>query len=108
MLYIFREDDEIIGAVDGPEIDMLAAFQAWEVENINAGPRPVGLGLQEQHELRSWYATRKGLIEKLHEKYGSIPQQGLTGLWMKVVVKDLKYVARKEFADVTVYPKGVV
>jgi len=93
MLYIFQNEGEVVGAVDGPVMDMESAFKTWEAENINPGPRPKEYG----DTLQAWYANRKDLIEKLCEKYGSIPQQGLAALWMRVLVKDFKYVPRKEF-----------
>lgn len=97
MLYIFRDFDTVIGAIDGPPIDMEGAYKTWQAENNNPGPQP-----QDQASLKAWYAKCHDMELKLHEKYGSIPQQGYAALWMKVLVKDFKYVQRKEFE---VFPK---
>ena len=92
MLYITTDDDgTVIGACDGPEIDMQAKAAEWAAEHIDAEN---GLKPTLANALGQWYRKRDEILEKLYEKYGSIAQHGFPGLWAKVLVKDFKYVAR--------------
>ncbi len=59
MIYVLMDSkyEDLVGVVDGPEVDMEALYDKWRAEKT--GPKPVIAGLQATPEELEAYVTYK-------------------------------------------------